>query len=111
MRGVCSYLNIEQNDISGCLQYFYNNITCRPNYSLVLYDKTPGGAGHVKRLNKPEILESILKETLLLMEQCNCGGDKMDSSCYACLRNYYNQKYHDLLKRGYVIKFIKKLFY
>lgn len=29
-----------------------------------------------------------------------------DSSCYSCLRNYYNQKHHDELKRKYVIDFI-----
>lgn len=106
LRGVCSYLNIEESDISGCPQYFFNDITHRPNYELVLYDKTPGGAGHVRRINSAAVLEGILKESLKLMEQCNCGGEKKDSSCYTCLRGYYNQKYHDELKRKYVIDFL-----
>lgn len=108
LRGACSYLNIEQNDISGCLQYFYNQYTYRGNYEMVVYDKTPGGAGHVRRLNDIETLEGVLHEALSLVEQCDCGGDDKDSSCYACLRHYYNQKYHDILKRKYVIDFIKK---
>ena len=109
LRGICSYLNIEQNDISGCLQYFYNDITRRSNLSLVLYDKTPGGAGHVRRLNSQDVLEKVIKEALRIMEQCDCGGENKDSSCYSCLRNYYNQKVHDNIKRSYVIDFFNKI--
>jgi hypothetical protein len=109
LRGICSFLNIDQNDISGCLQYFYNGITYRPNFALVLYDKTPGGAGHVRRLNNQGVLEGVIKETLRLMEQCDCGGETKDSSCYSCLRNYYNQKHHDDIKRGYVIDFLNEV--
>ncbi|MDF2800399.1 MAG: helicase [Anaerocolumna sp.] len=109
LRGISSYLNIEQNDISGCLQYFFNSVTYRPNFELVLYDKTPGGAGHVRRLNNEKVLEGVLRESLRLMEQCDCGGEEKDASCYTCLRGYYNQKYHDILKRRYVIDFIKEL--
>lgn len=107
LKGICSELNIEQNDISGCLQYFYNETTNRKNYSLVLYDKTPGGAGHVKRLNNEMVFESIMKKTYQLMNQCNCGGELKDSSCYSCIRSYYNQRHHDRIKRNYVIDFIR----
>ena len=110
LRGVCSYLNIEQNDISGCLQYFYNSVTHRQNYALVLYDRTPGGAGHVRRLNDEMVLEGVLRESLRLVEGCNCGGEEKDSSCYSCLRGYYNQRQHDILKRKYVIDFINSVF-
>ena len=109
MRGICSYLNIEQDDISGCIQYFRNEDTGNGCYALIYYDRTPGGAGHVKRLAKPETLEMALRETLSLMKQCNCGGTEMDTSCYGCLRNYYNQKHHDKLKRGYVVRFLEQL--
>ncbi|SHE39177.1 protein of unknown function [Caloramator proteoclasticus DSM 10124] len=109
LRGTSSYLNIEENDISGCLQYFYNEVTSRPNFELVLYDKTPGGAGHVRRINDEKIFEGVLVETLRLMENCSCGGDDRDSSCYSCLRGYYNQKHHDKLKRKYVIDFLKMI--
>ena len=110
LRGICNYLNIEQNDISGCVQYFFNTVTHRPNFELVLYDKTPGGAGHVRRLNNEKVLEGVLRESLRLMEQCDCGGEEKDSSCYTCLRGYYNQKHHDILKRRYVIDFINEIF-
>ena len=109
MRGICSQLNIEQDDINGCVQYFRNEDTGNGCFSLIYYDRTPGGAGHVKRLADPNTLTSALKETLKLMKQCDCGGTQMDTSCYGCLRTYYNQKYHDKLKRGYVVKFLEQL--
>lgn len=109
MRGICSQLNIEQDDISGCIQYFRNEETGNGCYALIYYDRTPGGAGHVKRLAEPEMLHAALIESLMLMKQCNCGGSEMDTSCYGCLRTYYNQKYHDMLKRGYVVEFLEKL--
>ena len=109
LRGICAYLNIEESDISGCLQS--NPIDGRWNYSIVIFDNTPGGSGHVKRLDDLVILEGILRYTLRQMQGCVCGGDEGDSSCYSCLRNYRNQKYHDALKRKYVIDFLKNIFY
>lgn len=109
LKGVCMNLNIEQNDIAGCLRYFYNEEMAEGNFAIVLYDKTPGGAGHVRRLNDPKILEQVLKETKSLIEDCDCGGAEGNSSCYSCLRNYYNQKSHDYLKRKYVLEFLREI--
>lgn len=106
LKGLCSFLNVEGSDVSGCLDYFYNETTKRGNFALILFDRTPGGAGHVRRLNKDNVLEGVLKETFSLVEQCTCGGDSEDSSCYACLRGYHNQKHHDIMKRSHVIDFI-----
>ena len=108
MKGTCSYLNIEEKDISGCLRYFYNTDMNTGNFSIILYDRTPGGAGHVKRLKDTLVFEEVLKETMNMMKQCNCGGEKMDTSCYHCLRSYANQKVHDMLQRKYVIEFLSK---
>jgi len=44
-----------------------------------------------------------------IMNRCSCGGDEKDSSCYACLRSYKNQKYHSILKRKYVIDFLSEI--
>lgn len=109
IRGACNYLNIEQQEISGCLQFFINPLSNRGNYSIILYDKTPGGAGHVKRIADQDAIIGIFQNTMKLMNNCTCGGEEKDSSCYGCLRNYYNQKYHDKLKRRYVIDFMNKI--
>lgn len=109
IRGIGEELNIEEGEIAGCVQYCWNDVMNCPCYAMIFYDKTPGGAGHVRRLASPEVIERVLKTTLRLMEECNCGGDDKDSSCYQCLRNYYNQKYHDVLSRKVVIEFVRSI--
>ena len=97
----CKELNIEQSEIAGCLQYYYNK---GENYSYILYDKTPGGAGHVKRLNNKDSIYHVLVNAMNLAQKChNCDED---SSCYSCLRTYQNQKHHDIIKRNYVFNYL-----
>ena len=107
LKGACAYLNIEENDISGCLQSY--PVEDRLNYSMVIFDNTPGGAGHAKRLNDQKVLLAIMAQTLDMMKRCDCGGEEGDSSCYSCLRSYRNQKNHDVLKRKYVIEFLSSI--
>ena len=109
LRGVSRHLDIESSDISGCVQHYADPVSHHAGYALILFDKTPGGAGHVRRLKENGVLQGVLEEALRLMQACTCGGEEGDSSCYACLRDYYNQKYHDILNRGKAIRFIRAL--
>ena len=108
LAGASKAIGVERDDISGCLKWFYNSECGRANFGFVLYDKTPGGAGHVRRIQDAKMLDCVLRETLNLIKSCTCGGEAMDTSCYSCLRNYYNQKYHELLQRRYVVEFLEK---
>lgn len=107
LRGACATLNIEENDIAGCLQY--ERADGRPSVSMVIYDSTPGGSGQAKRLDDPFVLEQVLRNTLDSMKRCTCGGENGDSSCYSCLRSYKNQRDHDRLKRQYVIEYLNRI--
>ena len=69
----------------------------------------PGGAGHVRRLNTQDMMEKLIKAAYYRAKNCTCGDEQGDSSCYGCLRMYRNQKYHDILKRRYVVDFLKDL--
>ena len=101
----CRILNIENTEIAGCLQYY--NDSFGYNYSYILYDTTPGGAGHVKRLNNLDMINNLLYTAYHIAKSCcNCAED---SSCYSCLRTYQNQKYHDIIKRSYVIDYLDKI--
>ena len=101
----CRILNIENTEIAGCLQYY--NDSFGYNYSYILYDTTPGGAGHVKRLNNLDMINNLLYTAYHIAKSCcNCAED---SSCYSCLRTYQNQKYHDIIKRSYVIEYLDKI--
>lgn len=102
LEGFSSALEIERNDIKGCLHKIF--INGRMTYTLVLYDAVAGGAGHVRRLsmddNGTNFLK-VIKSALDLTSKCNCSP-----SCYNCLRNYYNQKIHDYLNRDYAADFL-----
>ncbi len=98
----CKELNIENTEIAGCLQYYFD--TNGVNYAYILYDKTPGGAGHVKRLNNSDSILHVLINAMNLAQKCpHCDED---SSCYSCLRTYQNQKHHDIIKRNYVFNYL-----
>lgn len=98
---IAQSLNIDNSEIAGCLQF--EPILAGKSYQFVLYDTTPGGAGHVRRVANKISLAKILQNAYYKAANCNCGGEEKDSSCYNCLRTYQNQKHHDIIKRSYVI--------
>ena len=109
LRGISLALDIEEQDIDGCLQSFENPVTGAYGYGFVFYDSTPGGAGHVKRLEDEKLLAHALERALDVVASCTCGGDEADASCYGCLRSYRNQRIHDLLKRRLAIQYLSRI--
>ncbi|MDD7622769.1 MAG: DEAD/DEAH box helicase [Bacilli bacterium] len=98
---VAKELEIEQNDINGCL--IKNTSEEGTNYRFVIYDNVPGGAGHVKRIVKDNgvTLQHILKRAYDRMN-CSC-----ESSCYKCLKTYQNQRYHSVLSHQKAREFLE----
>jgi hypothetical protein len=71
----------------------------RPSFSMI---QSQGGAGHVQRLQLH--MREVLHEALECVGKCSdCAPD---SSCYACLRNYWNQPFHSQLQRGIAAEFL-----
>lgn len=101
---VSDYLNIERRDIKACLSL--KVVDHKPNYSIIIYDAVPGGAGHSRRLvtEDGQMLYRIINVALHNMNECHC-----DPSCYNCLRSYENQKIHDDLDRHLAAKFLSQL--
>ncbi|MBE6141335.1 MAG: DEAD/DEAH box helicase [Erysipelotrichaceae bacterium] len=97
-------LNIERKDIKACLSL--KVIDHKPNYSVIVYDAVPGGAGHSRRLvtSDGRMLYKIINVALFNMVSCKC-----EPSCYNCLRSYENQKIHDDLDRKLAAKFLEQL--
>ena len=98
IEGMSASLEIDRNDIDGTL-----HINQELNRSIILFDTVPGGAGHVKRMLNEEQFIMALQEARSIVGSCNCGAEKRDTSCYSCLRNYYNQYCHEDLRRDYAI--------
>ncbi len=107
MEGLSKTINVERNELSGCLHWYHNENYGCGNFCFVIFDNTPGGAGYVRRLGETDILTQALKEGYRIVSECSCGGDEADTVCYSCLCNYYNQKQHDVMKRKYAIDFYK----
>ena len=103
IEGLCSALNIDRNEITGCLR---RNVDLSFDY--VLFDNTPGGSGYVKSI-KPETLRSIIESSIEILDNCDCGGESGDGCCYGCLCNYNNQQYHDVMKRGAALRYLKSI--
>ncbi|SOC43802.1 DEAD/DEAH box helicase [Salinicoccus kekensis] len=99
-------LGIERRDISGTVEYLgeKNKRTVR----FVLYDKVPGGAGHVKRLYERTDAEvqEIFTRAYDKLSKCKCTED---TSCYSCLRNYENQHFHEHLTRIGALSALKSI--
>ena len=91
LEGISIAFNIERRDIDGLIIRNENL-----DYNLIIYDNVPGGAGHVKRLKDDITLKAALRAAYQKVNQ-NCCEE--NTSCYNCLRNYYNQKYHKILSR------------
>jgi ATP-dependent helicase YprA (DUF1998 family) len=96
-------LNIERRDIKACLTFKISNR--RTEHKIIIYDAVPGGAGHSRRLvtEYGEVLKAVIKRAINLLNSCECSP-----SCYRCLRNYENQKIHEILDRENALNFLKK---
>lgn len=104
LEGVSIALGIERTDIDGVLEL---NLDMQ-SYDILLYDNVPGGAGHVKRLLSKDAIVSSLKAGLDKVSKECCDEN---TSCYNCLRNYYNQSYHNKLVRKLAMDIIKRLLF
>jgi len=98
--GAGEALDIQRTDINGT--FYYRSGGMAPSF--ILYDTVPGGAGHVELIYNN--LRAAAEKALERVERCECG---FETSCYNCLRNYQNQRVHDLLQRGLAIQLLQTI--
>lgn len=102
LEGASLALNVRRQDLDGCL-YAEGGDPRAP--AVVLLDNVPGGAGHVALV--PVRLADVLQAALERVSgQCGCAEE---TSCYGCLRNYANQRWHDQLARGAVKEYLERM--
>ena len=103
LNAISKDLNIERRDIKAVLSQKMKNDT--KQYSIIIYDAVPGGAGHSRRLvtKDGKMLYGIFTSALNNMKECDC-----EPSCYKCLRSYENQKIHDKLDRKLAENFLSQ---
>ena len=98
--GASEALDIQRTDIHGT--FYYQIGGAAPSF--ILYDTVPGGAGHVERIYHH--LKDAAQAALARVERCECG---LETSCYNCLRNYQNQRFHEKLQRGLAINLLRQI--
>ena len=109
LEAISDTLDIERNDISGCLHKRYVDGVAETGF--VFFDNVPGGAGHVRRialLNDGGLMK-VFNNALDIVQNCKCGGAEADSACYSCLCNYQNQRVHAQLSRRKAMQWLKEM--
>jgi len=91
LEGACRSLEIPRDDLGGTLYPYERDAPP----ALILYDNVPGGAGYVREV--ADRLRTVIRAAYDVADRCACGPE---TSCYECLRSYYNQYAHDRLQRG-----------
>jgi ATP-dependent helicase YprA (DUF1998 family) len=99
LEGAATHLEISRDDIDGTIHTGSDGMP-----SLLLFDTTPGGAGNTVHIG--ERLEPVVDAALTRVEACECGPE---SSCYACLRTFRNERFHELLSRREAIALLDAL--
>ena len=70
----------------------------------MIFDAVPGGAGSAIRIARS--FDEVVRAALDRVERCDCGEE---TSCYGCLRGYRNQSFHEQLRRGAAVDFLRPL--
>jgi len=98
-KAVCDLIDLDAFDIGVSWRWLGNNSDGPARSEIVLYDNTPGGAGFVSECESN--WQDVVLKARELSENCNC-----DSACYNCIKNYYNQTYHEQLDIKGVVAFL-----
>lgn len=101
LEGMAKELQIERSDINGTIAV--NQGLTR---NIVLFDDVPGGAGLVRKLMDRSSLEQVLRASYEVVNRDCCDEE---TTCNCCLRNYYNQSYHSIMKRRYAKEILADL--
>ena len=99
-KGLCRLLDIEDSEIGVSWRWLANpQTTDGSRAEIILYDRTPGGAGFAKEgfNNWSQVVERAHN----LCNDCQC-----EEACYDCLKDYGNQSHHEKLDRCSVKEYL-----
>ncbi len=102
-KGLCQSLDIEVSDIGVSWRWLtIQNASDGSRAEIVLYDRTPGGAGFVK--DGLENWSQVIEKAYEICDACRC-----EEACYDCLKDYGNQSHHEKLNRLCVKEYLNHL--
>ncbi len=98
-KGLCQVLDIEPSDIGVSWRWLANRMASDTHAEIILYDRTPGGAGFVR--DGFNNWFPVVEQVRTICETCTC-----EQACYSCLKDYHNQSHHDRLDRKSVVHYL-----
>jgi hypothetical protein len=102
LRALLVAFNLDENELNG-----FNAPSTEEGipYRIILYEKTTGGSGVLASLAEPGRLQLVFERACELLHQNDPEGG-CEKACYECLLSFYNQRYHHLLNRKPVLKWL-----
>lgn len=98
LEGASEGLEISRDDIDATLSW------SKGVRSIILYDTVPAGAGAAKNIT--EDITAVLAEAHRRVANCDCG---METSCFGCLRNAFNDRHHEVLSRQDALRLLDQM--
>jgi hypothetical protein len=92
-KGACRCLELDASDLGVSWRFLNRRNELTSGKEIVLYDRTPGGAGFVA-----EAFDRWREVEATASAVCDCPAE-CEHSCYDCLKDFGNQGYHEVLDR------------
>jgi len=105
--GIATRFGIDASEIGGHL--FAHPDKPDAGVRLLLYETDEGGVGVLQRVPNDTVWAQVCGRALEILHVRPDGTEEIDacdSSCYECLRSYYNQWHHEWLNRRLVLPFL-----
>jgi hypothetical protein len=100
-KGMCRVLELDVSDVGVSLRWLNQRTDPSAGVEIILYDRTPGGAGFVEegKARWNEVVTAAI-------DICETTPNHIcEMACYDCLKDFGNQSYHDKLDRQSVLRF------
>ena len=99
-KGACQCLELDASDLGVSWRFLNRRSDRSSGKEIVLYDRTPGGAGFVaEAVSRWSEVESSARDVCV----CSAGCER---ACYECLKDFGNQAYHEALDRNDALAFL-----
>ncbi len=98
-KGACRCLELDASDLGVSWRFLNRRGELTSGKEIVLYDRTPGGAGFVA-----EVSDRWQEVETAASAVCDCPA-RCEHACYDCLKDFGNQGYHEGLNRHSALGF------
>lgn len=108
LAGIATRFGVDESELGGRIFPHPDNPA---GSRLLIYEMDEGGVGVLTRMPDPIAWREVCERALEILHVDPATGaanaDACDTSCYECLRSFYNQFHHDYLDRTVVTEWLR----